>query len=195
MLQNLDENYWSDRYLKQQTQWDAGEITAPLKEYFDQIVNKDIKILIPGCGNAHEAAYLHKMGFSNVFLADISLIPLKQFRSLHPSFPEEHILHVDFFNLQGQFDLIVEQTFFCALVPDLRQKYAEKVYELLKPGGRLIGLLFDDPLNTDHPPFGGDAQEYEKYFRPLFEFHTFERCYNSVKPRQGRELFINLAKL
>lgn len=33
---------------------------APLKVYFDQLTNKDLKILIPGGGNSHEAEYLLK---------------------------------------------------------------------------------------------------------------------------------------
>ena len=65
---------------------------------------------------------------------------------------------------------------------------------LLKPKGRLVGLLFDAPLNNDVPPFGGTKQEYLDYFRPYFALETFELAYNSIAPRSGRELFINLIK-
>ena len=51
-----------------------------------------------------------------------------------------------------------------------------------------MGLLFDGPLNEDHPPFGGTKQEYEKYLRPYFNIKVFERSYNSINPRRGREL-------
>lgn len=59
------------------------------------------------------------------------------------------------FSLKDSFDLIIEQTFFCALDPKLRPEYAVKMAELLKPGGRLVGVLFNDTLNNDKPPFGG----------------------------------------
>ena len=72
--------------------------------------------------------------------------------------------------------------------------YSRKMFELLKPGGKLVGLLFNDALNTDKPPFGGNKEEYEKYFKPYFELKVFDTAYNSIKPRAGRELFINLVK-
>ena len=52
----LDKNFWNDIYVKSKTGWDVGEITTPLKEYFEQLNNKKNKILIPGCGNAYEAS-------------------------------------------------------------------------------------------------------------------------------------------
>lgn len=63
----LDADFWNERYSSQQTGWDIGSPSTPLKEYIDQLTDKDIRILIPGCGNAYEAEYLHQQGFSNVF--------------------------------------------------------------------------------------------------------------------------------
>ncbi len=188
----FDEKYWTSRYNTGQTQWDAGEITTPLKEYFNSLKNKDIEILIPGGGNGYEAAFLHKNGFKNVFLLDISAVPLKNFRNKHPDFPAGHLLHEDFFKLKGAFDLVVEQTFFCALHPENRREYAKKTAELLKPGGHLAGVLFDGQFNQAGPPFGGNKEEYQTYFEPYFTIRKLERCYNSIEPREGRELWINI---
>lgn len=195
MADKLNATYWTKRYQNNQIQWDAGGITTPLKHYIDQIEDKSCKILIPGCGNAHEAAYLHEHNFENVYLVDIAKFPLEKFVRKYPAFPKDHILHADFFKLEGQYDLILEQTFFCALVPRLRADYAKKSNELLKTGGRLVGVLFDDELNSDHPPFGGHPKEYENYFKQYFHFYNWERCCNSIKPRAGREWFINLIKI
>ena len=188
-----DQTYWTERYYAQQTQWDTGHITTPLKEYFDQLTSKDLKILIPGCGNAHEAAYLHAEGFSNVQLVDISEVPLKSFARKYPDFPKGSLVQANFFDLAGKYDLIIEQTFFCALHPSERMQYARKMFELLVEQGKLVGVLFDDELFTDHPPYGGEREEYRKYFEPYFQFNVFDLCFNSIKPRQGRELFINLS--
>ena len=67
---DFDKKFWTDRYKSRQTQWDIGSISTPLKEYIDQLEDKNIKILIPGCGNAYEASYLFENGFNNVFLID-----------------------------------------------------------------------------------------------------------------------------
>ncbi|MDX1629585.1 MAG: methyltransferase domain-containing protein [Fulvivirga sp.] len=189
-----DEAYWTNRYKQGAVQWDAGSITDPLKNYFDQLENKSIKILIPGCGNAYEAEYLWNKGFHNVYLADVSPIPLQKFKRKLPEFPERQLLLKDFFKLNGHFDLIVEQTFFCALHPSRREQYVQKVLELLKPEGKLMGVLFDDPLFDDHPPFGGNKGLYLPLFEPYFSVEVFENCYNSIKPRAGRELFLLLKK-
>ncbi|MFD2512417.1 methyltransferase domain-containing protein [Pontibacter locisalis] len=192
MNQDSNAAYWQQRYETDQTGWDTGAITPPLKEYFDQIRNKEVRILIPGCGNAYEAEYLHQQGFRNVFLADVASAPLRNFENRVQDFPAEHLLETDFFKLSGKYDLIVEQTFFCAIDPAQRAAYAVKCAELLKPGGLLVGLLFDTIFEKQGPPFGGSREEYRAYFEPYFEFIHFETAYNSIPPRQGRELFMVL---
>lgn len=190
----FDEKYWNDRYLHGQTQWDAGSITTPLKQYFDQLTDKSLKILIPGGGNGYEAEYLHQAGFGSVYLLDLSPLPLQAFQQRNPQFPQAHLLQGDFFALEDQFDLIVEQTFFCALHPSQRPAYVQKAHDLLKDGGRLVGVLFNIPLNKDFPPFGGDIEEYFYLFESIFKQVKISQCYNSIKPRAGSELWINVQK-
>ncbi|WP_027136608.1 methyltransferase domain-containing protein [Gaetbulibacter saemankumensis] len=185
----LSENYWDDRYKHNDIGWDIGYVSNPLKAYFDQLNDKNLKILIPGSGHSHEAEYLFNKGFKNVFVADLSETALNQFSKRVPNFPKEQLLHANFFNLEATFDLIIEQTFFCALHPELRLNYAKKVYELLKPSGKLVGVLFNIPLNETHPPFGGNKAEYHGYFKSLFNIKTMEPCYNSISKRANNELF------
>ena len=148
----LSETFWNNKYLHNKTGWDLGDISNPLKEYFNQLEDKSIRILIPGGGNSYEAEYLFNKGFNNVFVVDIAEEPLKRIRNRVPSFPKENLIHADFFELENVFDLIIEQTFFCAINPKLRPKYVQKVNELLTGSGKLVGLLFDAVLNEDHPP-------------------------------------------
>ncbi|WP_412783757.1 hypothetical protein, partial [Aeromonas sanarellii] len=68
---------------------------------------------------------------------------------------ESHLIENDFFELDDKFDLILEQTFFCALDPELRNQYATKMYNLLNTNGKIAGLLFNFPLTNEGPPFGG----------------------------------------
>ena len=189
----LTADYWNNRYKEQQTGWDIGYISTPLKTYIDQLTDKSLRILIPGGGNSYEAEYLFTQGFTNVYVVDVSAIAKENFLKRIPSFPEAQFLVTNFFELTEKFDLILEQTFFCALDPSLRPAYAKKMNELLVDNGRLVGLLFDFPL-AGGPPFGGDQKEYQQYFEPLFTIKIMEPCYNSIPPRQGKELFINLLK-
>ena len=189
----LDARYWNDRYRENRLGWDIGYPSTPLKSYIDQLEGTSIDILIPGGGNAYEAQYLFENGFGKVTVVDIAETAKKGFLERFPQYPKNQFLVKDFFELDGKFDLILEQTFFCALHPSLRQAYAKKMNQLLKPEGKLVGVLFDFPLN-EGPPFGGSKEEYGAYFEPYFYIEVLERCYNSIPPRQGKELYINFTK-
>ncbi|WP_034259493.1 methyltransferase domain-containing protein [Aequorivita capsosiphonis] len=186
----LDESFWSKKYTAGDMGWDIGYVSIPLKEYIDQLTNKELKILIPGGGNSYEAEYLFNRGFTNVSVVDISSIPLENLLKRIPSFPKENLLHRDFYDLEETYDLILEQTFFCAQDPKFRKDYASKMHEILKPNGKLVGLLFNIPLNNDKPPFGGNEQEYRSLFEESFIIEKMETAYNSIPSRAGNELFI-----
>ena len=190
----FDARYWTDKYMTNQLGWDMGSVSPPIKSYVDQLYTKDLSILIPGAGNSYEAEYLHAQGFSNVDVLDISPAPLENLLSRIPDFPKDHLVETDFFDWNRTYDLILEQTFFCALEPRLRNAYAQKMNELLKPGGKLVGLFFDFPLTEAGPPFGGSYQEYVDTFEKWFEIRVLERCYNSIQPRLGKELFLIFEK-
>jgi methyl halide transferase len=190
----MNKDFWSLRYASNNTGWDIGFISTPLKEYIDQLSNQDLKILIPGAGNSYEAEYLFQKGFNNIKIVDIAEHPLLNLKQRIPKFPDSSIINKDFFELEGSFDLILEQTFFCAIPISRRTDYARKTAELLNPGGKIAGLFFDFELKPDGPPFGGSKEEYLTYFSPYFKIDILERCYNSIKPRQGNELFFKFRK-
>ncbi|WP_417266183.1 methyltransferase [Brumimicrobium sp.] len=190
----LDESFWSEKYLDGHTGWDIGYVSTPLKEYIDQLTDKELKILIPGGGNSYEAEYLFENGFKNVSVIDISTIPLENLLKRVPSFPKKNLLHLDYFELEETYDLIIEQTFFCALNPEIRKEYVQKTHQLLKPKGKLVGLLFNIPLNNDKPPFGGNELEYRSLFEEKFIIDIMETSYNSIPQRAGNELFVYMRK-
>ena len=130
---NLNKEYWENRYLNQETGWDIGSISTPLQVYVDQLTTKNLKILIPGAGFGHEARYLVETGFKNITVIDLSRSALNRVKTSLPQNSTCQIIEGDFFDLYGKYDLILEQTFFCALLPEQRVDYAKKCAELLKP--------------------------------------------------------------
>jgi SAM-dependent methyltransferase len=190
----LGETYWNNQYEANATGWDLGEVSPPIKAYIDQLTNKNLRILIPGCGNTYEADYLLKQGFTNITVIDIAPTLVAQLKEKYKSNPNIKIILGDFFNHEGEYDLILEQTFFCALNPPLRKDYVAKMNELLAPDGKLVGVLFDREFEQQGPPFGGCKCQYEPMFEKNFNFKTFEPCYNSFSKRKDSELFINLVK-
>ena len=193
MEEHLSKEFWSEKYQLDSTGWDVGEISRPIKEYFDQVADKSLRILIPGCGNGYEAEYLYKLGFKNVHVLDFASEPLMNLKNRVQNFPVENIYCNDFFKHEGDYDIIIEQTLFCALDPKLREKYAENCDRLLTTEGMIVGLLFTFELN-EGPPYGGSKTEYLNYFQEKFTSIKMDECYNSIEPREGRELFVRIRK-
>lgn len=190
----LDEQYWDAQWKSNKTGWDVGDATPAITTYMAQYVNKNAAILIPGCGNAHEAAYLVAQGFTNITLIDIAPHAVKLLRTKFVDTPQIKVLCEDFFKHEGVYDLIIEQTFFCAISPSRRKEYAEKAAALLNKNGKIIGLLFDKTFDRQGPPFGGCPCEYKPIFEPHFVIKNMTECYNSIAPRAKSEVFINLVK-
>lgn len=189
----LDFQYWDSRYIENETGWDLGVASPPIKSYFASVVNKHASILIPGCGNTYEAEYLVSIGFTNITVIDIAPTLVISLKEKFKNSNQVKVLLGDFFEHQGNYDYIIEQTFFCALAPNLRSNYKDKVLQLLNPNGILIGLLFDK-IFENSPPFGGSELEYRELFAAYFNFLSFETCTKSIAPRANSELFIELQK-
>lgn len=193
-MQILNPKYWDSRYKNEETGWDIGYANPAIVSYFESVADTNASILIPGCGNAYEGEALHKMGFENLTLLDYASQSKQNFLSRVPSFDPNRFVVGDFFEHQGQYDYVVEQTFFCALDPTLRLQYTEHMSNLLKPEGTLVGLLFNIPLFDDHPPFGGKEEEYRSLFAERFKIAQMTKASQSIPARRENELFIELIR-
>lgn len=99
---------------------------------------------------------------------------------------------------QLKFSHIFDYTFFVALDPGLRPKWAEGMKRNLIPKtGVLATLLF--PLSpvtlkdeeAQGPPYPITLENYKKVLDPLgFEIIGIEKEINSIKPRQGKEILV-----
>lgn len=190
----LDSKYWNRHWKNKQTGWDIGYASPPISDYMLKYPNKDAIILIPGCGNAYEAEFLAGQGFKNIHLLDFAPRAVRILEEKYAEIDGITVHCEDFFKFDGEFDLILEQTFFCAQSPSRRSEYAEKTASLLKDNGKLTGVLFKVEFEKDGPPFGGSVDEYTEIFDPFFEILKMEDCYNSIKPRAGVEVFIEFEK-
>lgn len=189
----LDQTYWNNRYKSNSLGWDLGEVSPTIKTYIDTIKNKNTRILIPGCGNSYEAGYLLQQDFKNITIIDISPFLVENLKNKFGDNKNITVVLGDFFSHQGIYDYIIEQTFFCALHPSLRQRYVWKTFQLLAADGKLVGLLFNHSF-VSGPPFGGSKEEYLQLFKASFVFNKIETAKNSILPRANTELFIEFQK-
>jgi methyl halide transferase len=189
----LNQEYWDTQYKVKAIGWDIGSVSSPIKTIVDALENKNSSILIPGCGNSYEAEYLLKQGFTNVTVIDIAPTLVAAISEKFADNDHIKVILGDFFKLEGKYDLIIEQTFFCALPPTMRQKYVWKMHQLLADNGKIEGLLFNRDFDVS-PPFGGNKAEYEQLFSGAFDLVKLELCQNSIEKRKDSELIIDFQK-
>jgi methyl halide transferase len=194
MQEILDEDYWNGRYQDNNIGWDIGEVSAPLKSIIDAIEDKNKSILIPGAGNAYEAEYLLIKGFTNITVLDIAPLVVEKLQEKYIDNPAIKIILCDFFEQEMTFDIILEQTFFCAINPNLRKQYVDKMYQSLNENGILTGILFNKVFEGG-PPFSGNVEEYKSLFSKQFDIKKLEPCINSIAPRLGFEVVFEFQKI
>jgi thiopurine S-methyltransferase len=165
-----------------------------MRHIIDSLNNKNTRILIPGAGNAFEADYLIEKGFQNVTILDIASQPLRSIQNRNRNTDRLKLIQEDFFKHPGIYDLILEQTFFCALEVRFRESYAKKIHSLLSDHGELKGVLFNFEAKRDAPPFSASKEEYFDLFDPLFKIIKLEMSRYSEPERAGKELYVELKK-
>ena len=103
----LNKTFWEHRYEHQQTGWDLGEVSPPLKGYIDHLQDTSLRILIPGCGNGHEALYLQSKGFQHITVLDIAEPPLAALKEKSGENGRITTVNADFFEHNGTYYLIL----------------------------------------------------------------------------------------
>ena len=117
--------------------------------------------LIPGSGRAYDALALAEHGFASVTAVDLSPTACEAAReeiskSASTTTAQRERIDVrcgDFFEIEGQYDFIWDNTFLCALDPSARERWARQMKALLAPGGELITCVFPIGEREGGPPF------------------------------------------
>jgi SAM-dependent methyltransferase len=163
--------FWDERYRAGFTPWDARGVPPALVRFLESSP-PGRRVLVPGCGSAYEAGYLHHHGF-DVMAIDIAPVALARAREVLGGEVADRVLRqADFFTLDDEFDWIYERALLCALPPRLWPDYGAAVSRLLRPGGLLAGFFFvDDAAGEPRrgPPFAAHRAEIDGLFRPGFD--------------------------
>jgi len=159
------EEAWEGRYRRGETGWDRHGINPLMNSWMAASLSSDSSILIPGCGHGYEVIELARLGFS-VTGIDIAPTPVARMRrELELEGLQAEVIQVDMFefSLKTPFDAIYEQTSLCAILPEQRQAYEDKLYEWLRPGGALFALFMQTGVEGG-PPFHCDVTAMRELF-------------------------------
>ena len=194
----MSPKFWDLKYHNNEASWDIGGPTPIIVNWFKTIKTKK-KIIIPGCGNGHDALYLAHKGH-DVYAIDFSTIAINRLRAKAENEKLKiNILHKDYFKLSNYynfFDIFIEYTFFCAILPNKRHDYIRESYKLLNSNGVLVGILLpiDKLIAEGGPPFGVDIVDTMKLFSKYYHILKCSKSRYSIKPRYEKERFILLKK-
>ena len=184
MKKNNDINkssFWENKYEKGEIGWDLGSETPVFSAISETLKPGNVCIL--GCGNGYDAISFSKKGF-NVTAVDFAETPIKNINNISNNLSLTiNTIQEDIFDLtpkyNNSFDYILEQTCFCAIDPKNRAQYRNLAYDLLKVGGKLIGLWMplDKDIKEGGPPFGVEEDEVKNLFSKQWKIK--EDCINT----------------
>lgn len=174
--------FWNLRFDANVTPWDQRGVPQCLRDYLLAHPRAQ-KVLIPGCGAAHEVTHFLACGWAPLAIdfspaavaaARMQLAQVQpaqvQVAQVQIDTAASHVREGDFFGdaiRAGDFDVIYERAFLCALPRRLWSNWAKRVAELIPSGGRMIGFFFaNDSLKG--PPFGLQQGELERLLSPAF---------------------------
>ena len=190
LTEPLGAGFWNARYQAGETGWDLGEPSPPFLALHRQRVIGPCRVAVPGCGRGLEVAWLAQHGYQ-VTGIDFAPEAIEASRGLLAAAGLCATLEcADLFalpeTLEGVFDLILEQTCFCAIDPARRADYVESVARLLAPGGRLVGLFYACK-GDNGPPFRTGPEEVRRLFSGAFEIKSLALTHHSHPRRMGEE--------
>jgi hypothetical protein len=191
-----EHQFWTNIYRTEQPRWDLGEPSHALPKLVPQLKLQRSRVLVPGAGAGHDAAWFAAQGHL-VTALDFSEEAIKRARQKYQHLPNLTFMHADIFQLprstDGAFDIVFEHTCYCAISPNRRNELIKVWRRALVENGHVMGVFFtmDKPVG---PPYGGSEWELRsrlnKDFRPLY----WTRLRDSRENRLGHELFVYAQK-
>jgi methyl halide transferase len=185
--------YWDELYINKTTGWDLKKPNP----VWEELVNKKefiqpCKLLVTGCGYGHDAILAAKKGY-DVTAIDFSKYAISCAReSAESSSAKVNFVADNLFTLGEayfeKFDVVYEYTTYCAINPDRRKEYLSKICSFIKPGGKLIAILFPIDGREGGPPFNIDVNKFYEQAINHVKLEFFSKQINSVKPRKGKEI-------
>ncbi len=174
----LDPAFWDERFAKSFTPWDRGGVPCAVRDFVKRQA-APLTTLIPGCGSAHELAFLCEAGWDATAI-DFAPEAVARARTLAGQW-DERIVEADFFAWQPArpLDLIYERAFLCALPPSMRPQVVARWAQLLAPGGRVAGFFYLDQT-VKGPPFGIGRAELDALMAPYFDCVEDEAVADSI---------------
>ncbi len=178
MEQEMNRDFWLERWEKGEIGFHQDDINPHLLHYWRELsAAPDAKVFVPLCGKTRDMLWLRQQGHA-VLGVELSAIAVDAFFRENGYAPErisgEHLQHCiadgidiicgDFFDLTKD-DLrgvtaVYDRASLVALPPDMRQRYAAHLMEILPATAQILLVTFDYPQpEMAGPPFAVSPDE------------------------------------
>ncbi len=174
---------WRERWLIGRTGWDQGQAHGAMRRLLEHAslegrLPTGARIFSAGCGRAHNEAWLAGHGYS-VDAVDAVPEAIEGARALYSEVPHLHLDVADVFAMAAPtqlYDAVFDRAMLCALQPQHRAAYVQKVSEKLQEGGLVMAILFRATRSPDGPPFSGNEDAARELFAPRFDLVHASSC-------------------
>lgn len=187
----MDSQFWLARWENQEIGFHQEQINLHLQQLWPTLgVAAGQPVFVPLCGKSRDMLWLSSQGHPvlgveisplavEAFFDENALTPEKTPRGAFTEYRSDSlsILCGDFFDLQSA-DLhgaaaVYDRASLIALPPEMRERYARKMSELLAPDARVLLITLDYPqAEMNGPPFAVRGEEVEALYSDRFELEV-----------------------
>ena len=177
--------------------WYNENLESDLQEELDKrkiSADDGKKFLDVGTGPATQAIMLSKRGFT-VVGSDLSEAAINRARKKYPNDPSVNFIVDDILNTRlkdDEFDYIFDRGCFHVLSPSDRNKYINKIHQILKKqNGMLFLKCFSDKEPRQEGPYKFSQDEIRDLFGKSFKIHSIEETvYQGTLDPLPKALFV-----
>jgi 2-polyprenyl-3-methyl-5-hydroxy-6-metoxy-1,4-benzoquinol methylase len=147
LLQKWDAKWWNEFWTNQEKNA-PFMVDLPDENLVQYVTHRDLtrgKALDIGCGNGRNSRYLAKMGFQ-VDAVDFSAKSIETAKK-YPNNESVNYINLPFKDIKmapGEYDFIYDSGCLHHIKPHRRAQYIKKMFNLLKPGGYLGLVCFNE---------------------------------------------------
>ncbi len=185
---------WQHRWVNGQTGWDQGREHALLEQLVAHAqlqgpLIKPARIFSAGCGRAHNEAWLARQGFQ-VDAVDIVPDAIAKAKELYAEQEGLSLSVADAFARDEAaflYDAVFDRAMLCAIGPEHRKAYVQRIHEKLKPEGLFMAILFRRVRSPNGPPFAVDENDALALFDAEFNLCHASSCALIANPHSVLE--------
>lgn len=179
----MNKDFWLERWERNEIGFHQDEINPYLQRYWQELFPaRDTRVFVPLCGKSRDMLWLRKQGCA-VLGVELSAIAVQAFFEENGYAPDHtvsgkfeqceadgiRILCGDFFDLRrehlAQVGAVYDRASLVALPPEMRERYASHLVEILPSGTQILLVTFDYPqAEMQGPPFAVSVDEVEALY-------------------------------